>query len=134
VGHVARMGVESVQCSSGKARRKRPLGRPRPRWEGGIRIDLRETGWGSVEWIQLAQNRGRWRNIMNMANEPAGSSATELQLFFTCRTEKFQQNYRRLSWNSLMGNQHKVEALVFSNPALYSGGIVFKTWTRDRLS
>jgi hypothetical protein len=50
------MGEESVQGSGGKARRKRPLGRPRRRWEGGIRIDLREIGWGSVEWTQLAQN------------------------------------------------------------------------------
>jgi hypothetical protein len=34
-----------------------PLGRPRHRWEDGIRMDLREIGWGSVEWIQLAQDR-----------------------------------------------------------------------------
>jgi hypothetical protein len=39
----------------------RPLGRPRRRWEDGIRMDLKETGWGSVEWIQLVQDRGRWR-------------------------------------------------------------------------
>jgi hypothetical protein len=44
-----------------KPERKRPLGRPRRRWEDGIRIDLREIGWGSVDWIQLAQDRGRWR-------------------------------------------------------------------------
>jgi hypothetical protein len=37
---------------------KRPLGRPRRRWDGII-MDLREIGWGSVEWIQLAQDRGR---------------------------------------------------------------------------
>jgi hypothetical protein len=35
---------------------KRPLGRPRHRWEDGIRMDVREIGWGSVEWIQLAQD------------------------------------------------------------------------------
>jgi hypothetical protein len=36
---------------------KRPLGRPRRRWEDGIRMDLREIGWGSVEWTQLVQDR-----------------------------------------------------------------------------
>jgi hypothetical protein len=44
---------------------KRPLGRPRRRWENGIRMDLREIGWGSVEWIQLAQDRDRWRALVN---------------------------------------------------------------------
>jgi hypothetical protein len=49
----------------GKPEGKRPLGRSRRRWEDGIRIDLRETGWGSVEWIQLAQDRDRWRAFVN---------------------------------------------------------------------
>jgi hypothetical protein len=40
----------------GKPERKRPLARPRRRWEDGIRMDLREIGWGSVDWIQLAQD------------------------------------------------------------------------------
>jgi hypothetical protein len=48
----------------GKPGGKRPLGRPRRRWEDGIRMDLRETGWG-VKWIQLAQDRGRWRALVN---------------------------------------------------------------------
>jgi hypothetical protein len=38
-----------------KPKRKSPLGRPRRRWEDGIRMDLREIGWGRVDWIQLAQ-------------------------------------------------------------------------------
>jgi hypothetical protein len=49
----------------GKPEGKRPLGRTRCRWEDGIRMDLRETGWGSVDWIQLAQDRGRWRALVN---------------------------------------------------------------------
>jgi hypothetical protein len=49
----------------GKPEGKRPLGRPRYRWEDGIRMDLREIGWGSVEWIQLAQNTDRWRVLVN---------------------------------------------------------------------
>jgi hypothetical protein len=42
-----------------------PLGRPRRRCEDGIRMDLREIGWGSVEWIQLAQDRDRWQAFVN---------------------------------------------------------------------
>jgi hypothetical protein len=49
----------------GKPEGKTPLGRPRRRWEDGIRMDLRETGWGSVEWIQLAQGRDQWRAVVN---------------------------------------------------------------------
>jgi hypothetical protein len=45
----------------GKSEGKKPLGRPRRRWEDGIRMDLREFGWGNVEYIQLAQGRDRWR-------------------------------------------------------------------------
>jgi hypothetical protein len=44
---------------------KRPLERPRRRWEDGIRMDLREIGWGSVDWIQLAQDRARWQALVN---------------------------------------------------------------------
>jgi hypothetical protein len=45
----------------GKPEGKRPLGRPRGWWEGEIRMDLRGTGWGVVDWIRLAQDRDRWR-------------------------------------------------------------------------
>jgi hypothetical protein len=50
----------------GKPEGKRPLGRPRRRWEDGIRMDLREIGWGSVDWIQLTQDRERWQTSVNM--------------------------------------------------------------------
>jgi hypothetical protein len=55
------MGEESnvYRVLIGKPEGKRPLGRPRRRWQGGIRMDLREIGWGSVDWIQLAQDRDR---------------------------------------------------------------------------
>jgi hypothetical protein len=49
----------------GKPEGKRPLGRPRRRWGNGIRMDLREIGWGSVDWIHLAQDRDRWRAVVN---------------------------------------------------------------------
>jgi hypothetical protein len=51
----------------GKPEGKRPLRRPRRRWEDWIRIHLRDIGWGSVEWIQLAQDRDRWRDLVNTA-------------------------------------------------------------------
>jgi hypothetical protein len=49
----------------GKPEGNRPLGRPRSRCENGIRMDLREIGWGSVQWMQLAQDRDRWRAIVD---------------------------------------------------------------------
>jgi hypothetical protein len=49
----------------GKPEGKRPLGRPRRRCEDGIRMDFWEIGWGSVDWIQLAQDRDRWRAVVN---------------------------------------------------------------------
>jgi hypothetical protein len=50
---------------TGKPEGKRLLGRPRRRWEDGIRMDLTEIGWGRVEWIQLAQDRDRGRAVVN---------------------------------------------------------------------
>jgi hypothetical protein len=49
----------------GKPEGKRPLERPRRRWEDGIRMDLREIGLGGVDWIQLAQDRDRWRAVVS---------------------------------------------------------------------
>jgi hypothetical protein len=49
----------------GKPEGKIPLERPRCRWEDGIKMDLREIGWGGVEWIHLAQDRDRWRPVVN---------------------------------------------------------------------
>jgi hypothetical protein len=49
----------------GKPEGRRPLGRPRRRWEDGIRMDLEEIGWGGVEWIHLTQDRDRWRALVN---------------------------------------------------------------------
>jgi hypothetical protein len=44
---------------------KRPLGRPRRRWVDTIRMDLGEVGWGDVDWIDLFQDRNRWRALVN---------------------------------------------------------------------
>jgi hypothetical protein len=50
----------------GKAEGKRPLGRPRSRWENNIKMDLRETGIDGANWIQLVQNRVQWRALVSM--------------------------------------------------------------------
>jgi hypothetical protein len=67
VGHVARMGEERkvYKVLVGKPEGKRPLGRPRRRWEDGIRMDLREIDLRGVDWIRLAQNRDRWRTVVS---------------------------------------------------------------------
>jgi hypothetical protein len=64
---VARMGEERkvYKVSVGKPEGKRPLGRPRRRWEDGIRTDLREICLGDVDWIRLAQDRDRCRAVVS---------------------------------------------------------------------
>ena len=59
--HVARMGEGRgmYRVLVGKPEGKRPLGRPRRRWEDNIKIDLQEVGCGGMDWIDLAQNRVR---------------------------------------------------------------------------
>jgi hypothetical protein len=49
----------------GKPEGRRPLGRPRRRWKDNIKMDLREVGGGGMDWINLAQDRGRWRALVN---------------------------------------------------------------------
>jgi hypothetical protein len=49
----------------GKPEGRRPLGRPRRRWVDNIRMDLGEVGWGDVDWIGLAQDRDRWKALVN---------------------------------------------------------------------
>jgi len=66
-GHVARMedrgGVYRVLV--GKPEGKRPLGITRRRWDNNIKMDLQEVGCGGMDWIELAQERDRWRELVN---------------------------------------------------------------------
>jgi hypothetical protein len=66
-GHVAWVGEERGVCRVlvGKPEVKRPLGRPRHRWENNIRTDLQEVGCGGMDWIGLAQDRDRWWALVN---------------------------------------------------------------------
>jgi hypothetical protein len=65
-GHVARMGERRGACRAlvGKPKGRRPLGRPRRRWEDNIKMDLREVGYGGADWIDLAQDRDSWRAVV----------------------------------------------------------------------
>jgi len=58
----ARRGLYIVMV--GKPEGKRPIGRPRRRWEDNIKMDFQEVGCGGVEWIELAQDEGRWRALV----------------------------------------------------------------------
>ena len=66
-GHVERMGESRgiYRVLVGKPEEKRPLGRPRGRWEDNIKMDLQEVGCGGMDWIELAQDRNRWRVLVN---------------------------------------------------------------------
>jgi hypothetical protein len=68
-------GERSVQGFGGKSEGKRPLGRPRRRWEDGIRMDLRGTDLWGVDWIRLAQDRPV-AGCCECGDEPSGSCAT----------------------------------------------------------
>jgi hypothetical protein len=67
-GHTARMGEKrnTYRLLVGKPEGRRPLGRPRRRWLDGIRMNLVEVEWGDVDWIGLAQDKDRWRALVNL--------------------------------------------------------------------
>jgi hypothetical protein len=66
-GHAARIGEKrnANRLLEGRPEGKRLLGRPRSRWVDNIRMDLGEIGWCDVGWIGLAQDRDRWRALVN---------------------------------------------------------------------
>jgi len=65
--HVARLGARRgvYRVLVGKPEGKRPLGRLRRRWKDNIKIDLQKVGCGGMDWIELAQDRGSWRALVN---------------------------------------------------------------------
>ena len=73
-GHVAHMGEKRgvYRVLVGKPEGRRPLERPRCRWVDNIRMDLQEVGCGYMDWIELAQDRGRWWTL-DCGNELLGS-------------------------------------------------------------
>jgi len=82
VGHVARIGQGRgvYRVLVGKPEGMRPLGRPRRRWEDNIKMDFQEVGGGYGDWMELAQDRDRWRAFVSMGSKNAGNFLT------SCRT------------------------------------------------
>jgi hypothetical protein len=66
-GLVARIGQRGgvYRVLVGKPEGKRPLGRPKRRWEDDIKMDLQKVGYMGLDWIELSQNRDRWRALVN---------------------------------------------------------------------
>ena len=71
VGHVACMGEDNGvhRVLVGKPEGKRPLGRPRSRWEDNMKMDLQEVGGGRGDWMELGQDRDRWRALVGTARD-----------------------------------------------------------------
>jgi hypothetical protein len=67
--HVVRMGLREACIGFwwGKTNGRRPMGRSRRRWEDNIKMELQEVGCGSRDWIELSQDRDRWRALVNAA-------------------------------------------------------------------
>jgi hypothetical protein len=74
-GHIARLGEkrDAYRLFVGKPEGRRTLRRPRRRWLDNIRVDLVEVRWGDVDWTGLAQDRDRWRALVNSGIELSGS-------------------------------------------------------------
>ena len=68
-GHIARMeeGRSAFKILTGKPTGKRPLGRPRRRWEDNIRMDLEGIGINAGNWVDSAQDRDYWKALVNVA-------------------------------------------------------------------
>jgi hypothetical protein len=98
-GHVARIGEgrNAYGVLVGKPEGKRLLERPRRRWEDGIEMDLREIGWGVVEWIHVAQVRDRWLAVVSAVMNlrvlaPRSQSVSQLVSYLV--------SYNLIAWQS----------------------------------
>ncbi|KAJ4442717.1 hypothetical protein ANN_04308 [Periplaneta americana] len=121
-GHVARMGEprNAYRVLVGRPEGKRPLGRPRRRWEDNIKMDLREVGYDDRDWINLAQDRDRWRAYvraaMNLRDEEE-SIATFNFLDF--------QSYFRYNFNHYNKNDEITPKLVLKIEGIKSDNASF---------
>jgi hypothetical protein len=69
-----------------KPEEKRPLGRPRRRWEDNIKMDLQEVGRGCGDWMELAQDRDRWRAVVSMEMNFGGFLLNVGNFLISCKT------------------------------------------------
>jgi hypothetical protein len=100
-GHVARIFVE-------KPEGKRPLGRPRRRWEGDIKMDLREIGWDDMNWINLAQDSDQ---SCEHGNEPSGFIKWVGQTLSSLATSGFSRTHSSVPHKFHSGNSRRMEYL-----------------------
>jgi hypothetical protein len=109
-GHVARMGEkgDALRLLLGKPERRRPLGRPRHRWLDNIWMDLVQLGWSDVDWIGLAQDKDRWRALVN--------SVLNLRVPYNAGKLSSVQTTRDISSSAEL---HRVSQLVSSYIYLY---------------
>jgi hypothetical protein len=69
-GHVARMGVRfAYRVMVARPGRKRQFGRQKRRWKNNIKIDLHEVEWRGMDWFAVAQDRDRWRTLVNAVKD-----------------------------------------------------------------
>jgi hypothetical protein len=97
-GHVERMGEDRgvYRVLVGKPEGKRPLGRPRRRWEDNIKIDLQEVVEGRGDWMELAEDRDRWRALADTRINIKYSNKSNNQMhqslkFIACRLNTLQR-------------------------------------------
>ncbi|KAJ4432156.1 hypothetical protein ANN_20772 [Periplaneta americana] len=106
-GHVARMGESrnAYRVLVGRPEGKRPLGRPRRRWEDNITMDLREVGYDDRDWIGLAQDRDQWRAYVRAAMNLRNRNSAE-------RVEKCIRKLRHRHAESLLPTKSYVHAII----------------------
>jgi hypothetical protein len=112
-GHVARMGEGRNVCRVlvGKPEGKRPFERPRRRWEDGNKMDLKEIGWGGVEWIHLAQDRDWWRAVVNAV----------MNLRVLAPRVCLNARYRNARGKSVFRDRMNFSGLLITGPVLTEG-------------
>ena len=79
-GHVAHMGDKRVSYRvfvGGTANGKRPLGRPKYRWEDNVKNNLQKVGWGGKDWFDLAKDRDRWQAVVNAVTSSGSRKCRE---------------------------------------------------------
>jgi hypothetical protein len=93
VGHVAQMGAKrnAHKILVGKPEGKIPLRRPRCRCVDNTKMDLRETGWSGMDWIDLVLHRDQWRVLMNTVMNFQVPQNAEMFLN-SCTTGSFSRN------------------------------------------